>query len=113
MAKVVAFTRMRERKLLRPWKQPRARARRRRPGKRWLSIGVFSLVIAGSAAAEFGFPAVGCDIKGNISQNTGERIYHVRGQEYYHATRIDWLAGERWFCSESAARAAGWRRARV
>ncbi len=53
-----------------------------------------------------------CNIKGNISVNTGERIYHVPGQRYYKQTRIDQLKGERWFCSESEALAAGWRRSR-
>ncbi|WP_139793268.1 hypothetical protein [Ensifer aridi] len=53
----------------------------------------------------------GCDIKGNISQNTGERIYHVAGQEYYSQTRVSYFDGERWFCSEEAAREAGWRKA--
>jgi hypothetical protein len=51
-------------------------------------------------------------IKGNISQS-GERIYHMPGQKYYTRTRIDADAGERWFCSEQDARAAGWRKARV
>lgn len=55
---------------------------------------------------------VGCNIKGNISVNTGERIYHVPGQENYSETRINWFKGERWFCSEIAARQAGWRKAR-
>lgn len=54
-----------------------------------------------------------CVIKGNISMNTGERIYHVPGQEYYHATQIETHKGERWFCSEEEARAAGWRKAKV
>lgn len=53
-----------------------------------------------------------CDIKGNISINTGERIYHVPGQEHYWETKISPQYGERWFCSEAEARAAGWRRAR-
>jgi hypothetical protein len=53
---------------------------------------------------EFGPILVGCLIKGNISKNSGERIYHVPGQNYYAVTRIGWLAGERWFCSETAAR---------
>ena len=53
-----------------------------------------------------------CNIKGNISFSTGERIYHVPGQEYYSKTRINTGNGERWFCSEAEARAAGWRRAR-
>jgi endonuclease YncB( thermonuclease family) len=53
----------------------------------------------------------GCNIKGNIS-SSGERIYHVPGQEFYDKTRISTSKGERWFCSEKEARAAGWRRAR-
>lgn len=53
----------------------------------------------------------GCDIKGNISSK-GERIYHVPGQEYYERTRISAGKGERWFCSEGEARAAGWRRSK-
>jgi hypothetical protein len=53
-----------------------------------------------------------CNIKGNISINTGEHIYHVPGQEHYWETRISPHYGERWFCSETEARAAGWRKAR-
>lgn len=53
-----------------------------------------------------------CDIKGNVSINSGERIYHVPGQEYYLKTKISPQYGERWFCSEPEARAAGWRIAR-
>ena len=52
-----------------------------------------------------------CAIKGNISAS-GERIYHVPGQEHYSRTRISTSRGERWFCTEADARAAGWRRAR-
>ncbi|MER9469986.1 hypothetical protein [Mesorhizobium sp. M0220] len=44
---------------------------------------------------------------------TGERVYHDPGQEYYWDTRINLLKGERWFCSEEAARKAGWRKSRV
>lgn len=53
----------------------------------------------------------GCNIKGNISAN-GERIYHVPGQKYYSVTIIDQAKGERWFCSEAEAIAAGWRRSK-
>lgn len=53
----------------------------------------------------------GCDIKGNISSK-GERIYHVPGGRFYERTRIDQSKGERWFCSEAEAQAAGWRRSR-
>lgn len=51
----------------------------------------------------------GCVIKGNISEKG--RIYHVPGQKFYAQTRISEAKGERWFCSEDEARAAGWRRA--
>ncbi|MGR9204097.1 sunset domain-containing protein [Rhizobium leguminosarum] len=51
-----------------------------------------------------------CRIKGNISINTGERIFHVPGQKYYAQTKISPKYGERWFCSEFEAWAAGWRK---
>ncbi len=50
-----------------------------------------------------------CRIKGNISRS-GNRIFHVPGGAYYAATRIDEARGERWFCSEDEAAAAGWRK---
>ena len=49
-----------------------------------------------------------CRIKGNIGASG--RIYHVPGGKHYDRTRIDESRGERWFCSEAEARAAGWRR---
>ncbi len=55
---------------------------------------------------------VECIIKGNISYNTGERIYHVPGGNYYDATVINTGQGERWFCSEAEAQAAGWRKSK-
>ncbi len=51
-----------------------------------------------------------CTIKGNINRE-GERIYHMPGQQAYGVTRISPGAGERWFCSEAGAEAAGWRKA--
>ena len=60
-----------------------------------------------------GNPTASCNIKGNISISSGERNYHVPGQQYYAETRISPEHGERWFCSEAEARAAGWRRSRV
>lgn len=53
----------------------------------------------------------GCDIKGNISYSTGEKIYHLPGDEYYDKTEIDEYSGEEWFCSEEEAENAGFRRA--
>jgi micrococcal nuclease len=51
-------------------------------------------------------------IKGNISQSTGEKIYHVPGGEFYDKTVIDEAAGERWLCTEQEAVAAGWRKSK-
>jgi endonuclease YncB( thermonuclease family) len=53
-----------------------------------------------------------CVIKGNISRE-GERIYHLPGSTYHEQTVIDESAGERWFCSEQDAIAAGWRASRA
>lgn len=53
-----------------------------------------------------------CVIKGNISVSTGEKIYHVPQDTYYAETIINEEKGERWFCSEEEAIAAGWRRTR-
>lgn len=52
-----------------------------------------------------------CTIKGNIGSK-GSRIYHVPGTKWYDRTRINETTGERWFCTEAEAIAAGWRRAR-
>ena len=54
----------------------------------------------------------GCQIKGNISFSTGEKIYHMQGQEYYDKTVIDESKGERWFCTEKEAQDAGWRKSK-
>jgi hypothetical protein len=45
---------------------------------------------------------------GNISAK-GDRIFHTPGSRDYNRTQINEGAGERWFCSESEAIAAGWR----
>ncbi len=42
---------------------------------------------------------------------SGEKIFHVPGQEFYDITMIDEFYSERWFCTEDEARAAGWRKA--
>ncbi|MCX6028311.1 MAG: LysM domain-containing protein [Chloroflexi bacterium] len=56
--------------------------------------------------------SVGCVIKGNISFDTKERIYHIPGCEYYEQTEISPQNGERWFCTEAEAIANGWRKAK-
>lgn len=53
----------------------------------------------------------GCVIKGNLSRD-GSRIYHMPGQANYDDARISESKGEHWFCSESEAVRAGWRKAR-
>jgi cold shock CspA family protein len=52
-----------------------------------------------------------CQIKGNISVSSSNKIYHVPGMENYESTVIDEGARERWFCSESEALSAEWKKA--
>lgn len=52
----------------------------------------------------------GCDIKGNVAFEDGERIYHLPNQKYYNETIINTSYGERWFCTEDEAIANGWRK---
>lgn len=54
----------------------------------------------------------GCEIKGNISISTGEKIYHVPGGEYYDECVINPDYGERWFCTEQEAIDNGWRKSK-
>lgn len=49
----------------------------------------------------------GCPIKGNISSHG--KIYHTPWSRSYKRTRINTARGERWFCTEAEALAAGWR----
>lgn len=49
----------------------------------------------------------GCPIKGNISKNG--QIYHAPWSPWYSRTKISLGKGERWFCNEAEAVAAGWR----
>ena len=48
-----------------------------------------------------------CMIKGNISSSG--KIYHTPSSPWYDRTKINTAKGERWFCSEAEAKAAGWR----
>ena len=51
----------------------------------------------------------GCMIKGNINSK-GDRIYHCPLWRDYEKTEITKEKGERWFCTESEAKEAGWRK---
>ena len=48
-----------------------------------------------------------CKIKGNIGSSG--KIYHMPSSAWYQKTKINTAKGERWFCSEDEAKAAGWR----
>lgn len=63
---------------------------------------------ARAAETRAGAEAGDCRVKGNISAG-GERIYHLPGSAIYAKVRISTAKGERWFCDETAAVAAGWR----
>ncbi|MDA7428522.1 thermonuclease family protein [Primorskyibacter aestuariivivens] len=77
----------------------------------WTSVVVQPSQYRASKRAPVQVAPSGCPIKGNISAD-GKRIYHLPGQAFYSRTRISETKGERWFCTEYAARMAGWRRAR-
>lgn len=62
------------------------------------------------AGAEYAAPS-GCAIKGNISSHG--HIYYVPWSPRYAQVKIELEKGERWFCSEADAIAAGWRPASV
>jgi micrococcal nuclease len=82
-------------------------------------LGLWGIVLSpatpggggGACAGGCQTPPAGCRIKGNINSR-GEKIYHVPGGRYYDQTVIDPEQGERWFCSEAEAVAAGWRRSK-
>ena len=70
--------------------------------------------------APTGHPATLCDysgttdavIKGNVDVHTGDRIYHVPGSLFYSTTVIDETQGDTWFCTETEAITAGWKRSK-
>jgi hypothetical protein len=66
---------------------------------------------AGVSSAASATTSGACTIKGNIS-SAKQKIYHLEGCGSYAKTTIDESAGERWFCTEQEALAAGWRKAR-
>jgi hypothetical protein len=53
----------------------------------------------------------GCRIKGNINSR-GVKIYHTPASPWYDQTTVNESRGQRWFCTEAEAVAAGWRSAR-
>ncbi|HET8943321.1 MAG TPA: thermonuclease family protein [Dehalococcoidia bacterium] len=71
----------------------------------------FTPIAAGPGSCEYSATSEP-RIKGNISLSTGEKIYHVPGGETYDKTVISQDKGERWFCTEAEALAAGWRKSK-
>ena len=47
-------------------------------------------------------------IKGIIDRKTGAKHYYMPGHQTYNENIIDNSKGDRWFCTESEARAMGW-----
>lgn len=55
-------------------------------------------------------PDGACPIRGNIGAGKGKlKIYHTPWSPNYGNTKINVEDGERWFCDEAEALAAGWR----
>ncbi len=91
-----------------------AESRARAAGRGIWSSGCTAAPTAAPVAPPAPAPAPtssSCVIKGNTS-SSGEKIYHVPGGRSYADTVITAAKGERWFCSEADAEAAGWRKAR-
>lgn len=57
-------------------------------------------------SATSGSAPKGCAIKGNITRSG--QLYHMPWSPFYTRIKIDQQRGERWFCSEAEAIAAGW-----
>jgi hypothetical protein len=49
-------------------------------------------------------------VKGTVLAAGGQKIYHLQGDMYYAQTLVDPAKGDRWFCTEEEAKAAGWQR---
>lgn len=52
-----------------------------------------------------------CMIKGNMNENSHEKIYVVPGCESYAVTKIQLYMGDQWFCTETEAKKAGFVKA--
>ena len=74
------------------------------------TVPVNAQTILLGAVSALGAPSPDCVIKGNVNRQ-GERIYHLPGQLNYSHTSMTKGLGERWFCTEAEAEAAGWRKA--
>lgn len=55
-------------------------------------------------------PKEGCVIKGNVRRDKETRIYHLPECFNYEKIVVNEREGDRWFCSEEEAKAAGFRK---
>jgi micrococcal nuclease len=74
-----------------------------------LALFIILSIVLSACSSEEGSSS-NCNIKGNVSYNTGEKIYHLPEDQFYDVTKIDESYGEKWFCSEEEAEEAGFRR---
>lgn len=56
-------------------------------------------------------PSAKCNIKGNIDTASGKKIYHTPLCSQYDEVELNLAYGEKWFCSETEAKKAGFTRA--
>jgi len=56
-------------------------------------------------------PKIGCQIKGNLDR-LDKRWYHLPSFRHYETTEINLEHGDRWFCTEEDAQAAGFEKAK-
>lgn len=76
-------------------------------------LGATAAKANGAALSEINVkapPVQDCSIKGNVNR-TGVRIYFLPGTSAYGKVKMNKGLGERWFCTEQEAQAAGWRKA--
>lgn len=71
-------------------------------------FGCVAYKLSGSNTVEDVPVSANCRIKGDVSLRTGKRVFYVPGQRDYLRVGIDKNNGDRWFCSETEAMAAGW-----
>jgi endonuclease YncB( thermonuclease family) len=77
-------------------------------GRASVPVNAQTILLGAVSASEA--PSPECVIKGNVNRK-GERIYHLPGQLNYAQINMAKGLGERWFCTEVEAEAAGWRKA--
>lgn len=56
-------------------------------------------------------PKAGCQIKGNVGL-LDQRFYHLSDFRHYEQTKVNLIHGDQWFCTETEAQEAGFKKAR-